>query len=363
MLLSTHPARRWLTVATAAGLLAASLAACSTTPASTPAASEPGSTPGDTASSAPAEPTTIRLGLSAVNASHLWTVIAEDNDLFSQFGVKLELVTFQGGASQVVPAILGNSVELGIGNGQQNLLAHLQEPDLTMIASPMIGSPLSLVARSGITSIDELKGKTISVNAVGGSEDYFSGTRYLQFKGASLDDFKFITGGPTSARVSALLAGSVDAVFCSPPDVQRITAAGGVVLGAVNDAPAVAASLAYGIMGKASWFAEHHDAMVNFMRGYQATQAFMRDPANRDAVEKTIETRLNTDATGAAETYDFWVGEVASRIDPTGVITEQNIQQVLTNAKEDGVEGLGDLKPADLTAFYDNTFAEEAAAK
>lgn len=353
MLSSRRPNRRQVAAAAVSTLLIAGLAACSSTPAAAPGSG----------SSAPAEPTTIRVGLSAVNASHLWTVIAQDHDLFSQFGVKLELVTFQGGASQVVPAILGNSVELGIGNGQQNLLAHLQESDLTMIASPMIGSPLSLVARPGITSIEELKGKTISVNAVGGSEDYFSGTRFLQFKGASLDEFKFITGGPTSARVSALLAGSVDAVFCSPPDVKRITDAGGVVLGTVNDSPAVAASLAYGIMGKGSWFAEHRDAMVNFMRGYQATQEFLRDPANRAAVEKTIATQLNTDAVGAAETYDFWVGEVGTRIDPTGVITEENIQQVLTNAKEDGIEGLEDLKPSDLTAFYDNSFAEEAAAK
>ena len=303
------------------------------------------------------------LGLSGINASHLWTVIAEDNEIFPEYGVDLEFVVFQGGASQVIPSVLSGSVDVAIGNGQQNMLAQLQEPDLVMIASPMVGSPLSVVARDGIESLDELAGQTISVNAVGGSEDYFSGTKYLGSQGIDIDEIDFVTGGATNARVSALLAGSVDAVFASPPDVQRIEEAGGNVLGEVSEAPEVASTLAYGMIGSSENFEENREVTVRFLQGYQATQDFMREPENRESIVESIIERLNVEEQYAEVTYDFWINTVGERLDPTGAIHAENIEQALENAQADGVEELMDLEPADLDQFYDNSYVEEAASR
>ena len=343
--------RTWRTIVVSVGVVAAlTLTACSSDGGS-------GGSGGDDAGKLPK----VRIGVAAVNASHLWTIIARNHDIMKEHGVDMELVTFQAGASQVVPAILSDSVELGIQNGQQTLLAQLQEPEVTGIGAPMIGSPLSVVARKGINSLEDLRGGNISVNAVNGSEDFFSGSKFLASKGLTTKDVNYITGGATNARVASLLAGSVDAVFCSPPDVARIEAAGGKVLGQVNDLPEIASTLAYMIIGKSSYFEANRDTMVKFMAGYQATQKFMIDPANKDAVVADIVKDLKTDEANAEKTYHFWVETVAKRLDPTGAIAEENLVKTLENAQATGVKALLGYDRTRLKDVYDNSFAEAAA--
>jgi ABC-type nitrate/sulfonate/bicarbonate transport system substrate-binding protein len=343
--------RTWRTIAASVGIVAAlTLTACGD-----------GGSGASGGSGDAGELPKVRIGVAAVNASHLWTIVARNHNIMQEHGVDMELVTFQAGASQVVPAILSGSVELGIQNGQQTLLAQLQEPEVTGIGVPMIGSPLFVVARKGINSLEELRGATISVNAVNGSEDFFSGSKFLASKGLTTKDVKYITGGATNARIASLLAGSVDAVFCSPPDVARIEAAGGKVLGQVNDVPEIGASLAYMIIGKSSYLEANRNTMVKFMAGYQATQKFMIDPANKDAVVADIVKDLKTDQANAEETYHFWVETVAKRLDPTGAIADKNLVQTLENAQATGAKALLGYDRTRLKDVYDNSFAEAAA--
>jgi len=334
-----------------AGMLALGLAACGSDDTA------------DGGPAAPGQPTTVKLGLSAINASHLWVAVARDEKLMEPFGIDFEPVVFQGGAAQVLPSLLGGSTQLGIASAQQTIIAYQQDPSVTMILNPMNGSPLSVVAKPGIASPQDVKGKIISVNAQGSSEDYHAATAWLEHQGIALSDVKFVTGGATSARVSALISGAVDVVLCSPPDVDKLTATGATILGETNEVPKLQKAASYEIVGKTEWLTANKDTAVRFAQGYQATQEFMHDPANKDKVVTVIANQLKVDTTGAAEVYEYWINEFAKDADLTGAIHEENLVQTLQNAKEGGVKALENVEPSSLAKLYDNSYAEEAAAK
>jgi NitT/TauT family transport system substrate-binding protein len=305
---------------------------------------------------------TIKLGLSAINASHLWVAIARDEKLMEPYGIDFQPVIFQGGAAQVLPSVLGGSTQFGIASAQQTLIAYQKDPKLKMILNPMNGSPLSVVARKGITNVQDLKGKVISVNSAGSSEDYHSATAFLKHNGIRLDEVKFVTGGATSARVSALLSGAVDVVLCSPPDVDRLTAAGATVIGEANEVPELRKAASYVIVGTTDWLSANRDAAVRFAKGYQATQEFIHDPANKQKVVSDISTTLKVDAAAAENVYEYWVNGFTKDSDRSGAIHEENLAQTLQNAKADGVKDLADVNTSDLSKYYDNSYAEAAGS-
>jgi NitT/TauT family transport system substrate-binding protein len=337
----------------AAAALALGLSACGGDSSQTS-----GSTSG---SRGPGGKTTIKLGLSAINASHLWVAIARDEKLMEPYGIDFQPVVFQGGAAQVLPAVLGGSTQFGIASAQQTMIAYQKDQNLKMILNPMNGSPLSVVAKKGISSVQDLKGKIISVNSAGSSEDYHSATAFLEHNGIKPSEVKFVTGGATSARVSALLSGAVDVVLCSPPDVDRLTAAGATVIGQANDIPKLQKSASYVIVGTTDWLKANGDAATRFAQGYRATQEFMHDPANHAAVVADITKTLSVDTAAAEKAYDYWINGFAKDSDRSGAVHEANLQQTLQNAKDSDVKALTNVDPAKLKELYDNSYAEAAA--
>jgi NitT/TauT family transport system substrate-binding protein len=297
---------------------------------------------------------TVSIGISSLNASHMWEFIARDENIFPKYGVNLKLVVFQG-ASQVLPSLLGGSTQVSEPSAPQAVAAMQKQSGFKIVVGSLVGSPLSLVVRKGINSVADLKGKKISVNAAGSSSDYYSAVAYLSAHGLSKSDVTYVTGGATSARVSALLSGAVDAVLCSPPDIERLTKAGDTVLGNVNDLPQQKNALAYVGMVKSSWAQANHDTLVKFIEGYQATLAFMRDPANHDKVVADIAKELNTDTQGADDVYTYFIKDAEANLDPTGAVSVPSLTLALQAAEVPAVPA------STLTGYIDNSFAQEAA--
>lgn len=307
--------------------------------------------------------TVVKYGLSGYNASHLWTIVARDHDIMERYGVKFEPIVFQAGASQVFPSLLGGSTHLGLHNTQTSMIAQQKDSELKMILSPMVGSPLSLIAREGIASIEELRGKTVSVNAVGASADYVDGAALLESRGIDTSEVNFITGGATSGRVSALLAGNVDAILASPPDVGRLTAEGAGVLGQPNDVPELANALSYAIVGKQSWLESNRETVVKFVQGYWATREFMHDPSNRDKVVTSIMKELNVEEEAAADTYEYWINDFGEDLDLTGRISEDKLRQALLNAQDGGIQELANVEPDSVDEYYDSSYVDDAVER
>lgn len=342
-----------LSVALVGAALTISLAACSS-------GSEPSSTSSGSSSGGPKSLQTVSVGLTGLNGTHMWEFVADDQKLMEPYGVNLKLVFFQG-VSQILPAVLGGSVDIGIASTQQAMAAHLQEPGLKTIFGPLLGSPSSVVARKGINTIADLKGKTISVNAAGASNDYFGAKAFLVAHSIQESDVHFVTGGATSSRVAAFLSGAVDAVIVSPPDIARLTAAGGKVLGGPNDLPSVKNALSYSGVAETKWYTANHDVAVKFLQGYQATQKFIHNPANRAKVVAIIAKELKTDTEQGGAIYEYFVTQANKDLDLTGAIHLDNLQATLKQAKDNNIKTISSIDPSTLPQFFDNSLVEEAA--
>jgi NitT/TauT family transport system substrate-binding protein len=284
----------------------------------------------------------------------MWEFIATDQKTFAKYGINLKLNLFQG-ASEVIPSMLGGSTDIAEASAPQSVEAIQKQPGLQIAFGTLMGSPLSVIAKKGISTVADLKGKTISVNAAGASSDYYAAVAFLVANGISPSDVHFITGGATSARVSAVLSGAVDAVLVSPPDTERLTAAGDKVLGSVDSIPSQKGALAYAGLVKTSWATANSATLVKFLEGFQATQLYMRDPANRTTVEADIQKALNTTAQGAADTYTYFIQQAESNLSPSGAVSATSISLALKAAQAPTVSA------SKINSYFTNSYVQQAA--
>jgi ABC-type nitrate/sulfonate/bicarbonate transport system substrate-binding protein len=87
-----------------------------------------------------------------------------------------------------------------------------------IVACYVPGSPIALIARPEFKSVAELRGKTISLNTLGG--DALEVTARLIFKHFGIDagkELTFIANGPLESRLASMKGGLTAATLGSPP--------------------------------------------------------------------------------------------------------------------------------------------------
>ena len=89
--------------------------------------------------------------------------------IFAKHGIDVEIVAFQG-AAKMHQAMLGGSVDIGIGGGPEMALIAKGAPELAVcnVAPAVAFLGILVPADSPIHDVADLKGKKIAVAAVGG---------------------------------------------------------------------------------------------------------------------------------------------------------------------------------------------------
>lgn len=137
--------------------------------------------------------------------------------------------------SQVtVPALISGEVHYTLSFG--NIIAGAMQGMPFKILAVLTDKPLhSLVARPDIKTIDDLRGKRIGSQRIGGS-DQLAAEAILQAKGLGLKEVQFVTlGGDEPIRVEMLKKGLVDAICTVPPGPVRLSREGYHILGGPKD--------------------------------------------------------------------------------------------------------------------------------
>lgn len=347
MIRSTH--RRWR----AAALLCAAVLMGTTACASSTGGSGTGSTSGGGLTDVP-------LALTGLNALHLWMIVARDEKLMEPQGIKMDLVIFSGQA-QVVPSLLSGASRFASSTPEQAMAAHLQEKDLKLVVGTETGSPYSLIANPDITSIKDLRGKKIGVNAVASSADYFAGKLLLADKGLQEGaDYTFINVGVTAQRVAALQANQVSAVLLFPPDTAKALDGGAKQLALATDSPALKSAMTGGLISLSSWYDANKDVATRFVKGYQNTMQWLYNPANRAQAVKDFAAQFKISAAAAGDVYDYFITNVHKDEDLTGMVHQDSLAQTLKNAESAGLKSLSSVKSTDLSSFYDNALVDAA---
>ncbi len=146
----------------------------------------------------------------------------------------LEPLLIQMRSQVTVPALLSGEVNYTLSFG--NIIAGAMQGMPFKILAVLTDKPLhSLVARPEIKTINDLRGKRIGTQRIGGS-DHLAAEAILQAKGLDLKDVQFVTlAGDEPVRVEILKKGLVDAICTVPPGPVRLAREGYNVLGGPKD--------------------------------------------------------------------------------------------------------------------------------
>lgn len=136
-------------------------------------------------------------------------VMVGQRDFASRHGLKLEIVPLKNGATAHKALLAGelDSIESSPGAA---ILAGAHGADIKILGCDWPGVPHGLMVRSGISKVEDLKGKTIAVAAPGSLPNLLIGAILDQHKIAA-SEVRFANLGGDLDRFKAVVAGVADA--------------------------------------------------------------------------------------------------------------------------------------------------------
>jgi ABC-type nitrate/sulfonate/bicarbonate transport system substrate-binding protein len=184
------------------------------------------------------------------------------------------------------------------------------------------GNGASLVARAGITSVEELRGGTVSVDSPNSG---FAFVLYGIMRAHGLEkgvDYNVVTTGGTPFRYNDLIANKHDATILNAGYQFRAEQAGLKRLGEIADA-------ADPFMGSAAvarrdWLDANPNVAIRFIAAFQQAAEFILDPANKPAVMAILLPQSGGSQIVAEKTYQTLVSPTEGII-PGGDIKQDRL--------------------------------------
>lgn len=274
-----------------AGVMALSLAACGSTPSSTPAS---GSTSASTPASEPAEEfetVDLRVAYMPNMGSNSLLATALNMGYFEQMGLNVTLTEFQGGPAEIAAMASGDIDISQIGHGAHALCiegqAKIFHLDCTSLADAVVAN-----TDKGISSIADLKGKTIAVSSGTSAEIILN--LALASAGLTQDDVTLVEMD-ANGMVSAMVSGGVDACATWSPSTMTIANALGdkALTLATNNDYVDQVTFPSSFITTEKFASENHDVLVRFSRALLMAQDYRAD--NIEEVAKWVAKQCKAD--------------------------------------------------------------------
>jgi NitT/TauT family transport system substrate-binding protein len=272
----------------------------------------------------------ISVGSSSANG---WpSYVAIDKRFFAAAGLEPEVLFAQSNAAVIQQVAVG-AANVSTNSGLVDPVRAIEKgAPLAIVRIEVQAPPYSLLARSAIKSIRDLKGKLISV---GGAKDItrIFVEQMLQANGIKAGEFDMIFAGATSARFAALQAGAVDAAILTPPFNFHAQSAGFTLLGHAVDYVDMPFA---GIAVNTAWASAHKTTVDRLIDVYSRSMAWLYDPQNRDEAVQLLMKVSKTKQSDVELAYDFLIK--GRYFEPTGSVSKARLGKLVAALK-----GLGDL--------------------
>lgn len=220
-------------------LLALSLAlvACGGASSSAPAAGKPAassaaSAPAGSAASSPAgeaaptwAPKRVRVAYVTIASNILPMWLAKDQGIFEKYNLDVELI-YVAGAAKVAEALLGGDIEVGATVPASAIGPGLEGADTVMVGSWADRTAFSLFVQPSIQSVEQLRGKRLSVTRRGSASEIWAGAILRRFGLEAERDYALVAAGGQPEQLAALQAGGTDGAIIGPPTNVRARALG-----------------------------------------------------------------------------------------------------------------------------------------
>jgi NitT/TauT family transport system substrate-binding protein len=235
----------------------------------------------------------------------LWA--AQELGFFKKNGIEAELV-FVRGAPTLVAALTSGDMDIGYTGGTAVLGASVAGIDLKILAVLTNRVTYDLVARPGIRSAEELRGKRFGVTSIGGTL-WMGGVLGLERLGIDVirDDIRFLVIGDQVLLSQALEDGRIDATVVDIVFSRRLAEKGFPILAEFHktNLPITSTSL----VARSVYIQKNPRLVENFIKAMLEGMAFVLGPGSKAATLKLLQRRLRVSEREAEEGFtDIAIG-------------------------------------------------------
>lgn len=307
--------------------------------------------------------TKLTIGHSTINPriSPLW--IAQEKDYFQKYGIEATLV-FVRNTPLMIAAMKAGTIPIAYGGGSGILGASVTESDLRVLATFTGRMTNNVVARPGIKSPKELRGKILGIQGVGGT-NWLAALLWLEHFGLDLrrDNIILQGTGEQVVRSQALESGKVDAAVIDMAFSKKLEQRGFNVLG---DSQKVNIPFTgVDIVTTRGFISEQPMLIENMLKALVESLAYLIAPKNQAAVVELIMKKLRLkDSVTAEEGYHDAVRTMARKPYPA-LDGMRNVQRLLkTQNPRVGEVNLDEIvddrfiRKLDESGFFERTYGK-----
>jgi NitT/TauT family transport system substrate-binding protein len=246
---------------------------------------------------------TIRSGLIGAPNPGGWPwYVGIEKGLFAAEGINLDLV-YVPSSSGLVQQLAAGSLDIVSDVGAVESIRAV-ERDTPVALVRIVGrvSPYEMLAKPDISSIKDLKGKTICIGGLFDINRVYL-DRLMKANGLADGEYDITVIGNTAGRFAALKSGAADATMLAPPVNFFAEDAGfrnvGMLLDYTGDLPfsATDVSLAYA--------AHHKDTLIKVLAALDKSVAWFNDPANRSEAVDILAREMKSPREPVERSYDY----------------------------------------------------------
>jgi ABC-type nitrate/sulfonate/bicarbonate transport system substrate-binding protein len=260
--------------------------------------------------------------------------VADREGFFAREGLEVEfLVPIPGGADHQITALHNDSVDVTHVATPFLIRAALGGSDAVAIATEFNNPIYSVIAKPEIATFADLKGKLIGL-----ADEYgtitLSTRKLMALHGLARGEFGVRVVEGTSGRWACLRRGDCDAVVLGQPQDLTAIEQGYRLLGTSTEA---VPDLLYTVTAVRRWWAEaNKEAIVRYVRALSAAFAFIRDPANRGSVARTVMQSTSVPEAIAQRTLALFFEPERGVLPRRGEIDLKGLAQVIAMMGEAG---------------------------
>jgi ABC-type nitrate/sulfonate/bicarbonate transport system substrate-binding protein len=298
----------------------------------------------------------------AVNARVLPLWAAKDQGFFSKYGVPAEMI-FIRQAPTLVAALTSGDIQIGYTGGTAVLGSAASGSDLKILAAFTNRVTYDVVARRGIKSTEDLRGKIFGVQSIGGTV-WMGAILALEHFGLdpNRDKISLIAAGDQSVLAQALVAGTIDVTVLDGVMSRTLREKGYPILAELSKANIPISSV--GIVAKGSFIEKNPQTIENLLKALLESEAFIFGPTNKGKAMAVLKKYLRINDQEAEEGYNDVITGL-DRKPHASLAGLRNVQRLMKlrnpNVEKVKVEDLVDdsfMKKLDQSGFIDEMYAK-----
>jgi ABC-type nitrate/sulfonate/bicarbonate transport system substrate-binding protein len=287
--------------------------------------------------SAAAESVSLRYGQipsTVRSVSSLYLFMARERGFFAREEIKIDLVPIPGGTDKMVAALDQGAVDVTQTATPYLIRAALAGSDAVAIAGETANPIYSLIAKPGIQSFADLKGKVVGLSLPVDTIS-ISIRKLLALRGLHEADYSVKELVGTPVRFDCLKRGECDAVPLGQPEDFLALGQGFRRLGLSTEA---VGSFQFQVVAARRSFAQaNREALARFVRALGASFRYIRDGANRGDVVKAIVQLTGASDEIARQTLALYLEPDRGVVPKQAEISLEGLAQVIAFMGEGGI--------------------------